>query len=200
MAARTDIPALAPAVGYGDRPRKLLPDRAMVAALEKGSKGNKGAPIPYADARAAPWYDTDEWAKHDAKGETQAPKAHLLVQYGDAAEDLGFGSGGPDMVARSAWLAASKAAKMKIRAAPWTASAGRIPRALAVCGSLGPDGFSLANNYIAVLAEMAAIHSHEFAIGCNDHLRYHIAREALTAEQAAAYLRAPADDRVNAQL
>ena len=35
---------------------------------------------------------------------------------------------------------------------------------LAVYGSLGPSGFSVATNYLAVLAEMAAIHSHDFAI------------------------------------
>ena len=48
VAARPDILALAKAAGYGDWPRKLLPERAIVAALEKGSKGTKGSlsPIP----------------------------------------------------------------------------------------------------------------------------------------------------------
>ena len=54
----------------------------MILALEKGSKGDKGVPIPYADARAAPWYDADEWGKHDPQGEAKTPSAHLLEQYG----------------------------------------------------------------------------------------------------------------------
>ena len=53
--AGPDIPALAQAAGFGDWSPKLLPDRAMILALEKGSKGDKGVPIPYADARTAPW-------------------------------------------------------------------------------------------------------------------------------------------------
>ena len=169
----------------------------MVAALE-GLQRRQGVPIPYVDARAAPWYDMDEWAKHDNKGETQAPKAHLLVQYGDVADDLGFASVGPDIAARAAWQAAAKAAKMRIRAAPWTASVSRILRTLVVYSTLGLDGFSLANNYTAVLGEMAAIHGHEFAIDHDDRLRYYIPKKALTTEQAAPYLRAPANDRVNA--
>ena len=89
---------------------------------------------------------------------------------------------------------------MKIRAAPWVASVGGILRALAVYGSLGPDGFSVAQNYMAVLGEMAAVHGHDFAIEYDDRLRYHTAKEALTVEQATPYLRASAGDRVNAQL
>ena len=46
----------------------------MIGALEKGSKGEKGVPIPYADAKAAPWFDADDWAKDDAQ-----PPKHLLL-------------------------------------------------------------------------------------------------------------------------
>ena len=56
----------------------------------------------------------------------------------------------------------------------------------------------MANNYMAVLREMAAIHGHEFAIDYDGHLRYHTVKEALTAEKAAPFLRAAANDRVNA--
>ena len=89
----------------------------MILALEKGSKGDKGVPIPYADARAAPWYDADEWGKHDPQGETKAPSTHLLEQYGTVAADFGFDRVSGDLTAAAAWRAAEKAAKMKIRAA-----------------------------------------------------------------------------------
>ena len=56
----------------------------------------------------------------------------------------------------------------------------------------------MANNYMAVLREMAAIHGHEFAIDYDGRLRYHTVKEALTAEKAAPFLRAAANDRVNA--
>ena len=201
VAAGPGIQALAQAAGYGAWPQKFLPDRAMIVALDKGSKGENGVPIPYADAKAAPWFDTDEWAESDAKGDTapQPPK-HLFLQYGDSAEELGFGGVGADIMAREAYHAAARAAKMKIRAALWTAAIGRIMRGLAVYGSLGPDRCSVASNYLAVLAEMAAIHGHDFAIKHGIRLRHHIAKEALTAAQARPLLRAPDDDRVNAQL
>ena len=151
----------------------------MIAALGKCSKGDKGVPIPYADAKAAPWFDTEDWAKGDAQ-----PPKHLLLQYGDSAEDLGFENVGVERMARAAYQTALKAAKMKMRAAPWTAAVSRIMHGLAVYGSLGPSGFSVATNYLAVLAEMAAIHGHDFAIEYDNRLRHHIAREELTVAQA----------------
>ena len=88
---------------------------------------------------------------------------------------------------------------MKIRAAPWTAAVGRIMRSLAVFGSLGPDGASLAAQYVAVLGEMAAVSGHDFAIEYDDKLRSFIAKEAYTIAQARPYLQAADDARVNAQ-
>ena len=171
----------------------------MILALKKGSKGDKGVPIPYADARAAPWYDADEWGKHDPQGEAKTPSAHLLEQYGSAAADFGFDRVSGDLTAVAAWKAAEKAARMKIRAAPWTAAVGRIMRSLAVFGSLGPDGASLAAQYMAVLGEMAAVNGHDFAIEYDDKLRTFIAKEAYTIAQATPYLQAADDARVNAQ-
>ena len=150
---------------------------------------DKGVPIPYADARAAPWYDTEEWGKHDPQAETKAPKSHLLDQYGEVAAEFGFDRVGGDVTTVAAWRAAEKAAKMKIRAAPWTASVGRIMRSLAVFGSLGPDGAALAAQYMAVLAEMAAVNGHDFAIEYDDKLRAFIAKEAYTIDHATPYLR-----------
>ena len=85
--AGPDIPALAQAAGFGSWSPKLLPDRAMILAPQKGSKGDKGVPVTYANARAAPWYDADERGKHDPQGETKAPSTHLLEQYGTVASE-----------------------------------------------------------------------------------------------------------------
>ena len=85
---------------------------------------------------------------------------------------------------------------MKIRAAPWTASVGRIMRSLAVFGCLGPAGSSLAGSYMAVPREMAAVHGHDFAIEYEDRPRDFIANQALTVDQATPYLRAADDARV----
>ena len=71
---------------------------------------------------------------------------------------------------------------------------------LAMYGSLGPSGGSVATNNLAVLAEMAAVQGHDFAIDYDDRLRKHIATEEFTMAQAIPLLRAPVDDRVNSLL
>ena len=143
----------------GHRPRKFWPNRAMIVALDKGSKGDKGVPIPYADAKSAPWLDTDNWSK----GAAQPPK-NLLFQYEESAKDLVFQHVGAELMARTADDAALKAGKMKLLAALWTAAVGHITHGLAMYGSPGPCGCSVATNDLAVLAETAAVQGHNFAI------------------------------------
>ena len=74
----------------------------MILALEKSSKGDKGVPIPYADTRAALWYDTQEWGKHDLQAETKVPKSHLLNRYGKVAAQFGFDRVGGDLTTLAA--------------------------------------------------------------------------------------------------
>ena len=64
-------------------------------------------------------------------------------------------------------------------------------------GNLGPSGSSVATSYLTVLAEMAAVHNHDFAIDYDDFLRKHIATEELTVADVIPFVRAPVNDRIN---
>ena len=101
--AGPDLPALAQAAGYGDRPRGLWPTKAMLTALNRATKGDKGSPVPWADPKAAPWYDPT-WSK----GEVDPDDDHLRA-LGQQAEDLGFAGLSSELVTRQAfnvaWLA-----------------------------------------------------------------------------------------------
>ena len=104
----------------------------MMVALTKGTKGDKGALVPWADPKVAPWYDPG-WSKGEA-----GPDDHNLIAMGEQAKDLGFSGMTSDLVARHAFNEALKAARMKIWYGQWTAAMGRIMHAMAVHGCLGP--------------------------------------------------------------
>ena len=119
-----DIPALAEAAGYGDWPRSLWPTRFMLSTLKKATRGDKGSPIPWADPKAAPWFDPT-WSKGEAYLEDDELRA-----LGERAEEFGFGS--VDLVARNVFTAALKAQRMQIRHTQWSAAMARIMHAMAV--------------------------------------------------------------------
>ena len=70
----------------------------------------------------------------------------------------------------------------------------RIMHAMAVRGYLGPAGFSVANNYLSVLFEVAAV----TAIAYDRELRRHIKREAVKVEDVAPLLNVLDDARASA--
>ena len=187
-----DIPALAQAAGYGAWPRSLLPTRAMMSALAKASKGERGAPVPWADPKVAPWFD-QKWLEE----EQRADEEHLRA-LGQSAEDWGFTGVSKDLVAQSAFAAALKASRTRIRFAHWTAALTRITAALAMHGALGPDGHSVAANYMAVLAALAAERGPDFAIDYDKDFRRHVAVECIPVEEAVPLFRVLDDPRAAA--
>ena len=189
-----EIPALVHAAGYGDWPRKLWPTKAMMTALNRATKGDKCSSVPWADLKAAPWYDPT-WSK----GEVDPDDDHLRA-LGQQAEDLGFAGFSTKLVARQAFTAftALKAARTRIRYAQWSAAMARIMHAMAVHRSLGPAGLSVATNYLAILAKLAAERGPDFAIAYDRDLRKHIQAETVPVAEVATHLRTLDDARAAA--
>ena len=106
-----DIPALALAAGYGDWPGALWPTRAMMTTLDKATKGDKGSPVPWADPKAAPWYD-QKWSKGEGDPENSAPSG---------SEPRSSASRGPAQISSPAMPSPP-------------------PRRLNACGSATPSG------------------------------------------------------------
>jgi len=164
----------------------------MMNTLVKASKGEKGAPVPWADPKVAPWFD-QKWLDEDQRAEDD----HLDA-LGQSAEDWGFTGVSRDLVAQRALSAALKASRMRIRFAHWTAALTRITTALAMHGALGPDGHSVVANFMAVLGALAAERGPDFAIDYDRDLRRHIADETIPIAEAVPLLRVLDDPRVAA--
>ena len=77
--------------------------------LFRSSKGERGAPVPWADPKVAPWFD-QKWLEE----EQRADEEHLRA-LGQSAEDWGFTGVSKDLVAQSAFAAALKASRTRIR-------------------------------------------------------------------------------------
>ena len=169
-----DVDALALASGYGAWPKSLLPTRSMAAALKKATQGEKGSPVPWADPKMDPWYDT-RWPKGDS-GDVVDDDDHLLL-LGNKVEEYGYAGAARDLLTQNAVAAAVRAQRMSIRYTQWTGAMARIMHAMAVLGYLGPAGSSVASNYLSVLFELAAEKGAEFAMAYDRELRRHIRRE-----------------------
>ena len=107
-----DVAALAQASGYGAWPKSLLPTRSMAAALKKATQGEKGSPVPWADPKMDPWYDT-RWPRADS-GDVVDDDEHLLL-LGNEIEEYGFAGAARDLMAQNAVAAAVRAQRMSIR-------------------------------------------------------------------------------------
>ena len=164
----------------------------MINAIVKVSKGEKGAPVPWADPKVAPWFD-QKWLEEDQRADDDHPRA-----LGQSAEEWGFTGVSKDLVAQHAFAAALKASRMRIRYAHWTAAMTRIMAALAMHGALGPDGHSVAANYMAVLAALAAERGPDFAIDYDRDLRRYIAAETIPIADAVPLFRVLDDPRAAA--
>ena len=176
-----DVDALALASGYGAWPKSLLPTRSMVAALKKATQGEKGSPVPWADPKMDPWYDT-RWPKGDS-GDVVDDDDHLLL-LGNKVEEFGYAGAARDLLTQNAVAAAVRAQRMSIRYTQWTGAMARIMHAMAILGYLGPAGSSVASNYLSVLSELVAEKGADFAMAYDKDLRRHIKRESVTVEEA----------------
>ena len=117
---------------------------------------------------------------------------------GQAAEDFGYAGLSTDLVAQQAFSTALNSSRMRIGYAQWSAAMSPIMHALAVHGSLGPAGPSVAANYLVVLANMAAERGPEFAIEYDQERRKHIAAETIPVLEVAKYLHTLVDARAAA--
>ena len=192
-----DVAALAQASGYGAWPKSLLPTRCMIAVLKKATQGDKGSPVPWADPKMDPWYDT-RWPKGSAdSGDVVDDDDHLLL-LGNKVEEYGFAGAARDLMAQNAVAAALRAQRSSIRISQWTGAMARILHAMAVLGYLGPAGSSVASNYLSVLFELAAEKGAEFTMAYDRELRRHIRRESIKVEEAVKLLTVLDDARAAA--
>ena len=192
-----DVAALAQASGYGAWPKSLLPTRCMIAVLKKATQGDKGSPVPWADPKMDPWYDT-RWSRGSADGGDVVDDDDHLLLLGNKIDEFGFAGASRDLMAQNAVAAAVRAQRSSIRYSQWTGAMARIMHAMAVLGYLGPAGFSVASNYLSVLFELAAEKGAEFAISYDRELRRHIRREQVKIEEVAALLNVLDDPRAAA--
>ena len=189
-----DVAALALASGYGAWPRSLLPTRSMAAALKKATQGEKGSPVPWADPKMDPWYDA-RWPKGDNADVVDDDGLLLL---GNTVEEYGYEGATRDLLTQNAVAAAVRAQRMSIRYTQWTGAMARIMHAMAVLGYLGPDGSSVASNYLSVLFELAAEKGADFTMAYDKDLRRHIRRELIKVEEAVKLLTVLDDARAAA--
>ena len=152
----------------------------MVAALKKATQGEKGLPVPWADPKMDPWYDT-RWPKGD-NGDVVDDDNLLLL--GNKVEEYGYAGAARDLLTQNAVAAAVRAQRMSIRYTQWTGAMAHIMHAMAILGYLGPDGSSVASNYLSVLFELAAEKGAEFTMAYDKDLRRHIRLELIKVEEA----------------
>ena len=103
-----------------------------------------------------------------------------------------------DLVVRNTFTSALKASRLRIRNAQWSAAMARIMHAMAVHGSLGPAGLSVATNYLAVLEDLAAERGPDFAITYDRDLRRHLQSEMVPVAEVTSHLRTLDDVRAAA--
>jgi len=182
--AGPDIPALVVAAGYKDWDKSLWPTKAMALALLKGTKGERGSPVPWADPKLSPWYE-QAWA---GVASDTIDTDHLVAA-GRDAESMGFSGVTTELVAKATFVKATHEASRVLRPGEWNAALTRILHALAIMGFLGPSGQSVASGYLALMAKLAADKGPSFAMQYDRDLRRHIASELVPVSDVASLLR-----------
>ena len=157
--------------------------KAMISALVKATKEERGSPVPWANPKSVLWFDP-AWP-------TGVPNldVELLRSVNEQAKSLGSGGIYANLLARMALSLAMKASARRLSNAQWTAAMSRIIHAMAVHGSIRAGGLSVAAMYQAIMASLAVERRPSFAIGYDRQLRRHIAAQSMLVAEAALQFR-----------